>query len=122
MDPPRIPLGIHVGPWFAPCPYDGVAFSEEHARQLFAPHGQTSEAVEQQAVVVTTEGPLPHRMEGPVETGCAGAAGGRDQKVADVQACMHEQRVGADGVLKEEQDAEEADADLNAGLPDEEYP
>ena len=45
--------------------YDGMTVNDEHARALFAPHGQTSEAVAQQAIPVTTDGPLPHRMDGP---------------------------------------------------------
>ena len=83
--------------------------SENHPRELFADFGRTSEAVLQQAVPVVADGELQHRLEGPADTGCGG--------------CSHEQVATVDGVqFEEEEDADEAGPDLNAALPDEEFP
>ena len=85
-----------------------MTLNEERARQMFAPRGQTSAAVLQQAVPVVANAELQHRLEGPADTGGAGMA--------------HEQFVSVDGIPVQEEDAEEATPDLNAALPDEEFP
>ncbi len=89
--------------------YEGMALNEATARELFALSGCTSEAVLQQAVPVLATGDLEHRLEGPADTGTAGVA--------------HEQVSAIDGVEVEEASDEEGGLpDLNAALPDEEFP
>ena len=95
---------------------DGVTLNEERADQHFAARGQTSAAVEEQMVSLDVDGAMPHRMEGPADTGCAGCAG------AETGNNTSDQIVAVDGKTVEEQTEEEAVADLNAALPDEDHP
>ena len=88
--------------------YDDLVLNEERAAALFATSGRTSDAVMQQAVPVLAAAELQHRLEGPADTGCAGVS--------------HEQYASIDGEIVVEEQHDEETADLEAGLPDEEFP
>ena len=88
--------------------YDDVVLNEERAAALFATSGRTSDAVLQQAVPVLAAAELQHRLEGPADTGGAGVS--------------HEQCASIDGEVVVEEEHDEETADLEAGLPDEEFP
>ena len=85
-----------------------MSVNEERAASAFAERGRTSDAVLQQAVPLVTSEELRHRLEGPADTGI------------DAGCVRHEQTVAVDGERVESED--EGELDLNAALPDEEFP
>ena len=90
--------------------YEGCTLCEETAKELFAPHGRSCDAVLEQAVPIVTADALKHRLEGPADTGCAGLAA---QRV-----------VAVDGAGAEEcdEDSEADPAEYHAPLPDQGFP
>ena len=77
------------------------------------------DAVQQRAVPIAAVGALPHRLDGPADTGSAGIA---EAATSGCATCAHESEAAIDGEACSEQDEDEAAADLNAGLPDEDQP
>ena len=67
---------------------------------------------------ITADGALPHRLDGPADTGCAGTAEGPTSGGIGAD----EEVVAIDGEACSEQDEDEAAADLHAALPDAEEP
>ena len=86
--------------------FGDMSVNAERAAECFATEGRTSDAVLEQAVPILASEELKHRLDGPADTGM-----------------QHEHTVAIDGVVAESDEEDDSGVpDLNAAMPDPEFP